>query len=92
MSSPRSERIGQLVRLEMGHNLVGDGTWLTVGEAAAKLGVGEETVRRYADSGRLDAPVKSARLAGGHRRLHKDSVERMRREMYGSPDPDRSGE
>lgn len=63
--------------------VVGDGTWLTVGEVAAALGVSDTTVREYLDSGRLDAPVKAARLPSGHRRAHKDSVERLRREMYG---------
>jgi excisionase family DNA binding protein len=67
--------------------VVGDGTWLTVGEAAKALGVDEQTIRRYADAGRLDDPVKAARLAGGHRRIHRDSVERLRGEMYGAPEP-----
>lgn len=63
--------------------MVGDGTWLTVGQAAAALGIGENTVRRYVEAGRLDDPVPAARLAGGHRRIHRDSVARLRAEMYG---------
>ena len=67
--------------------MVGDGTWLTVGEVAAILHVGEETVRRWAAAGRLNDPVKVIRLSGetGHRRFHRQSVERLRREMYGEP-------
>ncbi len=79
--------MGQLGRLVRCPRVVGDGTWLTVGEAAKALGVDEQTVRRYADAGRLDEPVKAARLAGGHRRIHKDSVERLRTETYGPASP-----
>jgi excisionase family DNA binding protein len=64
--------------------VVGDGTWLTVSEAAAILGVDDQTVRRWADAGRLDAPHKVWRLSeGGHRRIHKDSAERLRKDQRG---------
>ncbi len=63
--------------------MVGDGTWLTVGEVAAVLNVSDTTVRSYLDAGRLDKPVKAAKLPSGHRRAHKDSVEQLRRELYG---------
>ncbi len=63
--------------------MVGDGTWLTVGEVATVLNVSDTTVRSYLDAGRLDQPVKAAKLPSGHRRAHKDSVERLRRELYG---------
>lgn len=63
--------------------MVGDGEWLTVGEAAAILKVSDTTVREYVAGGRLDEPKRATRLPSGHRRIHKDSVERLRREMYG---------
>jgi excisionase family DNA binding protein len=63
--------------------LVGDGAWLTVGEVAALLELGEETVRQYMAAGRLDEPTKTWRTLGGHRRIHKDSAERLRRELRG---------
>jgi len=70
--------------LEIGWcGVVGDGTWLTVGEIAKLLAVSDTTVRSYLDAGRLDEPVKPAVLPSGHRRAHRDSVERLRREMYG---------
>jgi excisionase family DNA binding protein len=61
--------------------VVGDGTWLTVGEAAQRLGVSDTTVRSYIEAGRLTA----TRLPSGHRRVLADSVETMRREIYGEP-------
>ncbi len=64
--------------------VVGDGTWLTVGEVAAALNVSDTTARSYLDAGKLDEPVKPTRLPSGHRRAHRDSVERLRRELYGS--------
>lgn len=62
--------------------MVGDGTWLTVGEAAERLGVSDTTVRSYIAAGRLVA----TRLPSGHRRVRADSVDAMRREIYGEPD------
>lgn len=64
--------------------MVGDGTWLTAGEVATVLKVSDTTARQYLDAGRLDEPVKATRLPSGHRRAHKDSVERLRRELYGA--------
>lgn len=63
--------------------MVGDGTWLSIGEIASRLGVSDTTARAYLDAGRLDEPVKPAVLPSGHRRAHHSSVERLRREMYG---------
>jgi len=71
------------VRINRGVRLVGDGAWLTVGEVAALLELGEETVRQYMAAGRLDEPTKTWRTLGGHRRIHKDSAERLRRELRG---------
>lgn len=58
--------------------VVGDGTWLTVGEAAKLLRVDVGAVRRAVDAGKLVA----GRTPGGHRRVSAESVERMRRELY----------
>ncbi len=66
--------------------MVGDGTWLTIGEVAAALSVSDTTARSYLDSGQLDKPIKAGKLPSGHRRAHKDSVERLRRELYGEPE------
>jgi excisionase family DNA binding protein len=61
------------------------GPWLTIGQAAATLGVDESTARRYADEGRLNDPVPMWRLPGrGDRRIHKDSAERLRQELQGN--------
>jgi excisionase family DNA binding protein len=68
--------------------VVGDGTWLTVGEVAALLGVHPNTVIRYADEGWLDSPHRMKRLPGRHRRIHKDSVDRLAREIAGDDQPD----
>lgn len=62
---------------------MGDGTWLTVGEVAALLGIGEETVRQYMAAGQFDEPTKTWRTLGGHRRIHKDSAEQVRRRLHG---------
>lgn len=66
--------------------MVGDGEWLTVGEAAAILKVSDTTVRDYMAAGRLDDPKPATKLPSGHRRLHRDSVERLRQEIYGAGD------
>lgn len=58
-----------------------DGPWLKVGEVAAMLGVDDNTVRRYADTGRLDDPVRVKRLPSGHRRIHRDSAARLKAEI-----------
>lgn len=64
--------------------MVGDGTWLGVGEVAAQLGVDDNTVRRYVDAGRLDNPVQVRRLPSGYRRIHKDSLARLQAEISGA--------
>lgn len=65
-------------------SVVGDGTWLSVGEVADSLGISVSTVRRYVADGRLDQPVRTKRLpGGGHRRIHKDSVARLAAEIEG---------
>ncbi|GAA2327625.1 helix-turn-helix domain-containing protein [Dactylosporangium salmoneum] len=61
--------------------VVGDGTWLRPGEVAELLGVHVNTVLNWFDAGRFDQPVKPRRLVGGHRRIHKDSAERVLREL-----------
>ena len=57
--------------------------WLTVGEVAAILHVSDTTVREYMAAGRLDTPVKATKLPSGHRRIHRDSAEHLRAELYG---------
>lgn len=63
--------------------VVGDGTWLTTGEAAERLHTGVDVVRRAVEDGRL----KAGRTPGGHRRILAESVEALRRELYGDADP-----
>lgn len=66
--------------------MVGDGTWLTVGETADRLRVSVETVRRWIESGDLTA----GRTPGGHRRVSAASVQRLYAEMYPT-EPGNSG-
>ncbi|MBX6754925.1 MAG: helix-turn-helix domain-containing protein, partial [Thermorudis peleae] len=49
--------------------------WLTIDEASRLLGVGQSTLRRWSDSGKL--PVY--RTAGGHRRFRESDVLAMLR-------------
>jgi excisionase family DNA binding protein len=65
-------------------DMVGDSDkeWLTVKQAADRLGVSTQTARNYADSGRLG---RVARLPGGHRRIASTAVEQLRREIRGEP-------
>lgn len=61
--------------------------WLTVGQAAKLLHVSDTTLRAYADKGLLDDPIPPGHSAGGHRRIHRRSVERLHLELYGrAPD------
>jgi excisionase family DNA binding protein len=59
---------------------------MTIGEAARRLGLSEDTVRRRCDEGALTVswtrPPRS-----GQRRVTVESVERMYHEMYG-PTPE----
>ncbi|MER7002180.1 helix-turn-helix domain-containing protein [Dactylosporangium sp. NPDC000555] len=64
--------------------VVGNGTWLSVGEVAEILGIAPNTVRRYMAAGRFDEPIRPKTLpGGGHRRIHKDSVGRLQAEIDG---------
>lgn len=58
--------------------MVGDGTWLTIGEVLAKLRAegftdSESTVRRMIDDGLL----RSHRTGKGHRRVKATSVDEL---------------
>lgn len=59
---------------------------MTLGEAQRALGVSPSTVRRLTDAGR----IRSVRTAGGHRRLVRSDVERVRRERAGDGAPVRT--
>ncbi|HEX2767094.1 MAG TPA: helix-turn-helix domain-containing protein [Candidatus Limnocylindria bacterium] len=60
-----------------------DDPWLPLGAASRLVGVGPDTLRRWADSGR----VQSYQTPGGHRRFLRSSLEAMvnapRRQRYG---------
>jgi excisionase family DNA binding protein len=60
-----------------------DDPWLALGAASRLVGVGPETLRRWADSGK----VESYTTPGGHRRFLRSSLESMvnapRRHRYG---------
>jgi excisionase family DNA binding protein len=73
--------MGQLAE-DVEAGVVGDGQWLTVSEAAELLGVSDNTVRKFADDGRLDDPERVWKL-GGHRRISRKSAERLRKELRG---------
>jgi excisionase family DNA binding protein len=51
----------------------GKETWITLGVAAALMGVSESTVRRWADSGE----VRSYRTSGGHRRVREEDLRKL---------------
>jgi len=61
-----------------------DDPWLAIGAAARLAGVGPDTLRRWADGGK----VQSYQTAGGHRRFLRSSLEAMtsapRRARYGT--------
>ena len=48
-------------------------TWLTLGEASRILGVDPDTLRRWADHGKVDV----LKTPGGHRRFLRSSIEGM---------------
>ena len=60
-----------------------DDPWLALGAASRLVGVGPDTLRRWADSGK----VESYTTPGGHRRFLRSSLEAMvnapRRQRYG---------
>lgn len=60
-----------------------DDPWLALGAAARLVGVGPDTLRRWADSGKVESYV----TPGGHRRFLRSSLEGMinapRRQRYG---------
>ena len=60
-----------------------DEPWLALGAASRLVGVGHDTLRRWADTGK----VQSYQTPGGHRRFHRSSLEAMinapRRHRYG---------
>ena len=49
-------------------------SFMSVGEAAARLGVGETTIRSYLESGLLTGHV----LPSGHRRIDAASVDQVK--------------
>ena len=67
--------------------------WLTIGEASRILGVDPDTLRRWADNGKVDV----LKTPGGHRRFLRESIEgmlprpRRRLTAIGEP-PDRVAE
>jgi excisionase family DNA binding protein len=64
--------------------VVGDGTYLTVGEAAEWLNISPTAVRDAIDRGEL----KAWRTPGGHRRVDPESVKRLR--AKGHPEPEQN--
>lgn len=62
--------------------------WLTLQQAAALLGVHQNTLRRWADAGR----VSVYRTPGGHRRFRRDVIRSLQREPSAGepPTPQRS--
>lgn len=54
---------------------------VAIKDAAARLGVHENTIRSWVDRGLLDG----YRTPTGRRKVRLDDVERLEREMYGVP-------
>ncbi|HEX6140556.1 MAG TPA: helix-turn-helix domain-containing protein, partial [Candidatus Limnocylindria bacterium] len=67
----------------MQRHAASDDPWLPLGAASRLVGVGPDTLRRWADSGK----VESYTTPGGHRRFLRSSLEAMvnapRRQRYG---------
>lgn len=64
--------------------MVGDGKWLSTGEAAAVLGLHADKVRALGDTGKIKTwrpPDTGPGVA--HRRYLAEDVERLRQEMHG---------
>ncbi len=63
--------------------MTSDDPWLALGAAARLVGVGPDTLRRWADTGKVESYV----TPGGHRRFLRSSLESMinapRRQRYG---------
>ena len=59
---------------------------LTIGQAAARLGISPSTLRGYADKGM----VPSIRLPSGFRRFEPDVIERIAREWRGEQEGEAS--
>lgn len=55
--------------------------WMSLGAAAAALGVSESTVRRWVDAGE----VRSFRTRGGHRRIHPADLNALLAEASRTP-------
>jgi excisionase family DNA binding protein len=53
--------------------------WLSLGPAARLVGVDPDTLRRWADAGRIDVFI----TPGGHRRFERRALERMRAARHG---------
>src|SRR5438128_7310563 len=60
-------------RGDPGDPRIPDDPWLPIGAAARLVGVGPDTLRRWADGGK----VQSYQTAGGHRRFLRSSLEAM---------------
>lgn len=61
---------------------------LTITQAASRLGVNQNTLRRWADAGR----VPHVRTLAGQRRFEVAVIERLRREMGFTEDGGDSGD
>lgn len=64
--------------------LIVKGDWMSTGEIARELSIHVNTVIAYVEQGLFDEPIKHRKLAGGHRRVHKESFERFRAEIDGT--------
>jgi excisionase family DNA binding protein len=58
-----------------GRAVTGDGSWLSLGPASRLVGVDRDTLRRWADEGKVEVFV----TPGGHRRFSRSSLQRVQR-------------
>lgn len=61
------------VSIRVGRADSADSTWLSLGPASRRLGVGTDTLRRWADEGL----IRSFATPGGHRRFDLTEIERI---------------
>lgn len=72
----------------MNYGVIAGGDLMTPGEVAAVFRVDPKTVTRWAQAGKLS----SVRTLGGHRRFHREEVEKLLKGVPRTKEPTKQGE